>query len=99
MKTAMFEELLESINTLVAEVRASNETMRRFVGVRTTDEQPLDCDGAATYLGLHPQTVRKLAKSNRLTYCRIGEGDRQPLRFLKRDLDAFLNKSRIESVD
>jgi excisionase family DNA binding protein len=53
-------------------------------------DEVLDLAGAARYLGVSNLQMRTLAKSGRVTYCRI---DRLHWRFLKRDLDAYIARN------
>jgi excisionase family DNA binding protein len=53
------------------------------------DDEVFDLPGAAKYLGVPTLQLKTLAKSGRVTYCRV---DRLHWRFAKRDLDAFLER-------
>lgn len=62
-------------------------------------DRPFDKEEAARYLGINPDTVCKWARQGRIAYCRLGDGARAPMRFSKKDLDAFLSASRIPTVE
>ena len=54
------------------------------------DGEIFDLKEAAAYLGVPPLQMRTLAKSGRITYCRI---DRLHWRFAKRDLDSYIERN------
>jgi excisionase family DNA binding protein len=53
-------------------------------------KEVFDLKEAAEYLGLPPVRLRITAKRGRITYARL---DRTHWRFLKRDLDAYLERN------
>jgi hypothetical protein len=53
-----------------------------------------DLKGAAAYLGVPPLQMRTLATTGRVTYCRV---DRLHWRFLRRDLDAFIQRNTFQA--
>ena len=61
------------------------------------NEEVLDLSGAARYLGLSNVQMRILARRGAVTYARI---DRLHWRFLRRDLDAYIERNtfRAETV-
>ncbi len=62
-------------------------------------ERPLTREEAAAYLQIHPDSVYKLARANKITYHRLGDGERQPLRFYRKDLDEFLSAGKIAALN
>jgi excisionase family DNA binding protein len=61
--------------------------------------RPLNKDEAARYLGINSDTLCKWSRSGRIAYSRLGDGARAPMRFSKKDLDAYLSKTRIPTVE
>jgi excisionase family DNA binding protein len=62
--------------------------------------RPMTRAEAAEYLQIHPDTLyRWSVEEGKIAYCRLGEGARASLRFLKKDLDQFLSKQRIPTVE
>jgi excisionase family DNA binding protein len=58
------------------------------------NEQAFDADGAAKYLGIPTLQLKSLAKRGRITYTRI---DRLHWRFLKRDLDSYIERNTFKA--
>jgi excisionase family DNA binding protein len=57
-------------------------------------------EDAAKYLGVHPDTVRRKAiEEGKIAYSKLGEGVRAPVRFLKKDLDKYLQECRVPTVN
>jgi len=81
--TAMRQLLME----ILEELRKQNQYTR---AMNRTE--------AAEYLGIHPDTLWRLARENRISYSRLGDGERAPLRFRKKDLDEYLDACRIPAV-
>ncbi len=51
---------------------------------------------ASKYLSISPWKLRKLVKEGKISF--ISEGDNtSPLRFLVRDLDAYIGKCRVQA--
>jgi len=59
-----------------------------------TTNAPMTRTEAAQYLKIHPMTLYKLARRNKVSYCRVGSS----MRFLKEDLDSFLMKTRVAAL-
>ena len=59
---------------------------------------PLTRLQAAEYLQIHPDTLYRLAREGQITYSRLGDGDRAPMRFYRRDLDSYLSKCAIKAI-
>lgn len=78
------------------------EELRKLTTLHEVDRQtmgrPMNREQAADYLGVHPDTLYRWARENRVTYSRLGDGDRAPMRFQKADLDEFLERSKIAAV-
>ena len=84
----------EVMTELLAEL-VNEAKLTRKGGERT----PLTRDEAAAYLQVHPDTVYKWAREGRLSYSRLGEGAKAPLRFIRKDLDAFMSGQRIATAE
>ncbi len=80
------KEIVEAINGL-------REDMAKPADGPMTREQ------AAAYLQIHRDTLYRLAREGQITYSRMGDGDRAPMRFYRRDLDSYLSKCAIKAVD
>lgn len=64
------------------------------------NDMPMTVKEASSYLQIHPDTLYRWAvEEGRIAYCRLGQGNRAPLRFLKKDLDDFLESQRIPTVE
>jgi excisionase family DNA binding protein len=50
----------------------------------------LTIDEVASFLRVHPVTIRRWEKQNRLKSCRIGP--KRSIRFKKKDITAFINR-------
>ena len=87
-ETDVYRELLDEVRGLREVVERGQET-----------DRPLTLKEAAAYLRLHEDTVARWARDGRLSYSRLGDGERAPLRFLKRDLDRFNDSWRIPAVE
>lgn len=86
-ETDAFRELLEEVRGLREAVERGQDTAR-----------PLTLRAAAAYLSVHEDTLGRWARDGRLSYSRLGDGGRAPLRFLKQDLDRFNDSWRIPAV-
>jgi excisionase family DNA binding protein len=88
------------LTELVAEVRAMRETIARSQQPKSLSDAPLTREQAAEYLGIHPDTLYRWAVEHGKIACsRLGDGRRAPIRFLKRDLDDFIARARIATVE
>lgn len=94
MEAVTHDELAEAFDALRAEIRA----LHTDVG-EPNASKPLSREQAAEYLGVHADTLYTWARENKVSYIRLGNSDRAPMRFLKSDLDTFLASQRIERVD
>ena len=57
-------------------------------------------DEAAEYLGVHPDTLYRWAvEEGKIAYSRLGDGGRAPIRFVTRDLDDYLSRTRVPTVE
>ena len=90
----MSDELLE---VLIDEVRAMRTAME-FNGTGAVTPATLTREQAAEYLGVHPDTLYRWARENRIAYIRMGEGEKAPMRFMRDDLDEYLRGCKIEAV-
>ncbi len=86
-QTDVFQELVNEIRSLRVAVEHGQNT-----------DGPLTLKEAAAYLRLHEDTVARWARDGRLSYSRLGDGERAPLRFLRCDLDRFNDRWRIPAV-
>ena len=62
-------------------------------------DKPLTQEEGAEYLQVHSDTLYRWAREGEIAYSRLGEGQKAPMRFWKKDLDAFMSKKRIPSVE
>ena len=83
----VFQELLHEVKALREAVERGQDT-----------DRPLTLKEAAEYLRLNKDTLARWARDGRLSYSRLGDGERAPLRFLRRDLDRFNDSWRIPAV-
>ena len=60
-----------------------------------TMERAWDVYQAADYLGCAPGTLRNWVSQRRIPFCKVG----RLVRFLKADLDAWLDQQRVEVVN
>lgn len=96
----MLEEHYRLMNELIEEVRRLRLDVRGGQPNKDEADRPLNRDQAAAYLGVHPDTLYRWAvEEGRIAYSRLGDGSRAPIRFLRKDLDDFISKHRIGSVD
>jgi len=88
------------LTELLVEVRAMHKTIERAQDPRNCVDAPLTRDEAAAYLGIHPDTLYRWAvEEGKIAYSRLSDGGRAPMRFIKRDLDDFLSRTRIPTVE
>ena len=88
------------LGELVVELRLLREFLGKTLQHADNYDGPLTRDQAAAYLSIHPDTLYKWAvEDGRIAYSRFGEGARAPLRFYRKDLDAFAHSCRIPTVD
>jgi len=90
----MDEELAQAILEALRELRAATEGK----DASALPDRPLTRVEAAAYLDVHPDTLYDWARENRVAWCRLGDGKRAPMRFLRADLDDFLRANRIPAV-
>ncbi len=88
----------------MGELLVEVEELRKLVGrgLQHQDKlgRPLTREEGAGYLNIHPDTLYRWAvEEGKIAYSRLGDGGRAPLRFLKKDLDDFLTRSRIYTVE
>ena len=95
----MTDEQSEPTAELIVEIRLLRRAIERQNGFMGHD-RPLNREEAAEYLGIHKDTLYRWAvEEGRIAYSRLGDGGRAPLRFRKEDLDEYLKKQRIGTVD
>lgn len=101
IETSPHSETHTSLLTeLIAEVRAMREIIERSQHPKDLGVTPLTRDEAAEYLGIHPDTLYRWAvEEGKIAYSRLGDGGRAPIRFTKRDLDDYLNRMRIPTIE
>ncbi len=96
----MFEEHFELMRELIDEVRALRREFERLSQHGPATDSPLSREEAAKYLGIHKDTLYRWAvEEGRIAYSRLGDGGRAALRFAKQDLDDFLKRQRISTVE
>ena len=91
----MKKKQLAIMEKLVEETRS----MRKALEGQQRWDQPLTREEAAEYLKVHPDTLYRWARQNRITYSRFGNGGRAAMRFLKKDLDVFVEQSKIVALE
>lgn len=85
--------LLEQLNENMATIARELERTNRY-------SQPMTRDEAAAYLQVNADTLyRWSVREGRITYSRLGDGGRAALRYRREDLDDFIRKSRIPTVE
>lgn len=95
----MLDRHYELMNALIEEVRSLRLEIRRAQPGKNDVQGPLTREDAAAYLGVHPDTLYRWAvEEGRIAYSRLGDGSRAPIRFLRKDLDEYLAKNRIGTV-
>lgn len=82
----------DTLKEILGELRKQSEQQGRY-------DKPLTRDEAAEYLQVHPDTLYRWARDGEISYSRLGDGKTAPMRFWKKDLDAFLSKKRIPGVE
>ncbi len=92
-------QLLLAVTTLLLQMKEVVVGLTNKADEHFPPNRPFTKDEAAQYLGINPDTLCKWARQGRIAYCRLGEGARAPMRFRKKDLDAFLSASRIPTVE
>ena len=95
----MTDEQFELTSELIVELRSLRLAIERHNGSNDRD-RPLTREEAAEYLGVHKDTLYRWAvEEGRIAHSRLGEGARAPLRFRKEDLDDYLQRQRIGTVE
>ena len=88
------------LTELVTEVRAMRVSIERAQHPKNLADAPLTRDEAAEYLGVHPDTLYRWAvEEGKIAYSRLGDGGRAPIRFVTRDLDDYLSRTRVPTVE
>jgi len=87
----------ELLTVLIDEVKAMRLAME-LNGTGAVKPATLTREEAAAYLGVHPDTLYRWARENRIAYVRMGEGEKAPMRFTLEDLDRYLQECRIEAL-
>ena len=98
----MLEDLLKVLQGIADDVRyLRSVSVTPIHQTGSTDlNRPLARDEAAAYLGVHKDTLYRWAvEEGRIAYSRLGEGGRAALRFSKQDLDDFVSRQRISSLE
>ncbi len=83
------------LRQLVEEVHELNEKLT----VQVDHDLPMTREQAARFLNMHPDTLYKLARENKIAYSRKGDGKRSEMIFLRQDLEDYLDRMRIPAVD
>lgn len=96
----MLDQLVELVRELIAEVRLLRKEVERRSESGHPANRPLTREEAAEYLGIHKDTLYRWAvEEGRIAYSRLGEGSRTSIRFMRKDLDDFLEHQRIGTVN
>ena len=96
----MLDQLHELVRELIGEVHLLRIEARRSSEDGSAPNRPLTREEAAEYLGIHKDTLYRWAvEEGRVAYSRLGHGSRAPIRFTRKDLDDFLRRQRISSVE
>ena len=98
----MLEDLLSAIQALTFEIQGLRAALasRPALTAHNPRDRPLAREEAADYLGVHKDTLYRWAvQEGRIAYSRLGDGARAPIRFNKKDLDDFLLRQRIGTVE
>lgn len=82
-----FSELLHEVRALRIAFESQADPLR-----------PMTREAAAEYLGVHPDTLYRWACEGVVAHSRLGESDRGPMRFTKRDLDDAVARGRIRAA-
>ena len=95
----MLDQIIELMRELIHEL----QLLRMYAHLTPANDahpnRPLTREEAADYLGVHKDTLYRWAvEEGRIAYSRLGDGGRAPIRFAKRDLDDFLLRQRISTV-
>ena len=96
------EKILELLELLVEEMRDFGDALERLEHAQLMDDRPMNRKEAAEYLGLHPQTVYTWAREGLIAYSVLGgndTGERGEMRFLRSDLDVYLKKMRVPTLE
>ena len=91
------DQVVGLLESLIEEVKG----LRTAIAQRPGDavcSATLTREQAADYIGVHADTLYRWARENRITYIRMGEGEKAPMRFTRKDLDDYLKTCRIEAV-
>jgi excisionase family DNA binding protein len=96
----MLDQHFELMRELIDEVRLLRHEVEHTSDNGRSSDRPLTREEAAEYLGIHKDTLYRWAvEEGRISYCRLGEGSRASLRFLRKNLDDFLSSQRIPTVE
>ncbi len=90
---------LTAIDANISALRVTLSTLGSEMHAQKTWDRPMTKVEAASYLGINPDTLCKWARAGKIAYCRLGEGQRAPMRFTKKDLDHYLSRVRIPTVE
>ena len=94
------QQQLEMTAQLVAELRALRLAIQDQNRAPHKNNAPLTREQAAGYLGVHKDTLYRWAvEEGRIAYSRLGDGAKAALRFNKKDIDDFLGRNRIPTVE
>jgi len=89
----LLTELIDQLRSLRLAIEREQESRDKYDG-------PLTREAAAEYLGIHKDTLYRWAVvEGRIAYSRLGDGVRAPIRFARKDLDDFLRRVRIPTVE
>lgn len=79
----VIHELLDEVRSLCVAVEHGQNT-----------DRPLTRKEAAEYLQVHEDTVYAWAKGGLLSFSKLGDGQKAPMRFFKDDLEEFARSRR-----
>ena len=96
----MLDQIIELMRELIHELQLLRMQTHNTPEKESHLKRPLTREEAADYLGVHKDTLYRWAvEEGRIAYSRLGDGGRAPIRFAKKDLDDFLLRQRIGTVE
>lgn len=85
---------------LLTEIRDYLKQIKELEAERLVSSRPMDIEEAAAYLKVHPRTVRRWSvEEGRIAYSRLGDGERACLRFRREDLDDYIARYQVPTVE
>jgi len=98
-----YDAQLEVMTELLSETRALRAAVERGQGTgggAVSCDRPLTREEAAEYLGVYVDTVYDWAvRDGKIPYSRLNDGKRAPIRFMLKDLEDFVKRARVDTVE